>query len=431
MRIAIIGGGITGLAAAYELTKRGHAVTVFEQEKTVGGLAVGYKKPNWDWSLEKFYHHLFANDQETFSLLDELGLSHKLIIKRPVTANLVSTIQNEFTAIPFDSPLHLLTFPGLSLADKLRTGALAAFCKVYPFWQTLEGITAKKFFTAVGGKRAWRIIWEPLMTGKFGHFDNSIAASWLWARIHKRTPRLCYIDGGFQTLTNALAKIISKQGGTINVQYPISSIQLKKNSNYWKFEIGNLKFDKVLITVPASVAHNLLPIIHKSPTIDHLSIPHLHAQMLILETKEPILRNVYWLNITDRTFPFLAVVAHTNFIDKKYYGNRHITYIGNYLPDGHPYLSLSKQKLFGLFLPFIMRINHSFHWSDSSDWSDLFIGYNAQPVHQLHYSRRAPKFETGIPNVFLANMDSIFPWDRGTNYAIDLGQKAAITIAGE
>ena len=113
MRIAIIGGGITGLAAAYELTKRGHAVTVFEQEKTVGGLAVGYKKPNWDWSLEKFYHHLFANDQETFSLLDELGLSHKLIIKRPVTANLVSTIQNEFTAIPFDSPLHLLTFPGL------------------------------------------------------------------------------------------------------------------------------------------------------------------------------------------------------------------------------------------------------------------------------------------------------------------------------
>ena len=43
MNIAIIGGGLTGLTAAYELLKYGHQVTVFEKEKTLGGLAGGFK----------------------------------------------------------------------------------------------------------------------------------------------------------------------------------------------------------------------------------------------------------------------------------------------------------------------------------------------------------------------------------------------------
>ena len=127
--------------------------------------------------------------------------------------------------VQLDSPLNLLRFPGLSLTDKLRTGALAAFCKIYPFWQTLEGITAKQLFRTVGGKRAWEIIWEPLMTGKFGRFDSTIAASWLWARVHKRSPSLCYIEGGFETLTSALKSAIEKKDGKICVNTSVSSVK--------------------------------------------------------------------------------------------------------------------------------------------------------------------------------------------------------------
>ena len=41
-----------------------------------------------------------------------------------------------------------------------------------------------------------------------------------------------------------------------------------------------------------------------------------------------------------------------------------------------------------------------------------FLGLYAQPVHELHYSRRAPKLETPIKGLYLANMDSIYPWDQ-------------------
>ena len=33
-----------------------------------------------------------------------------------------------------------------------------------------------------------------------------------------------------------------------------------------------------------------------------------------------------------------------------------------------------------------------------------------------------------MPNVFLANIQQVYPWDRGTNYAVELGQKAAKLI---
>lgn len=413
MNIAIIGGGFTGLSAAYELTKRGVAVSLYERDDHLGGLAYGFTRPNWKWHLEAAYHHLFTNDYAIIGLINDLGISEKLIIKRPITANIYKG-----KSYQFDSPKHLLQFPYLSLADKVRTGALVAFCKFYPFWQTLEGVTAKEFFSTIGGVHAWRVIWEPLMTGKFGILSQTIAASWLWARIHKRTPSLAYIDGGFQTLVNTLAERIQKQGGTIETGVEIPAIQTKS-----KFRIRGRLFDRVLLTTPTPIAYKLIPEIKD---LKALTIPHLHAQVLILETDEPILKDIYWLSITDTSFPFLAVVAHTNFMDKKNYGGRHLTYVGNYLAPDHPYLSLTKQQLLKKFLPAIKRLSGTSQFRILNSY--LFVGPYAQPVHQLHYSTKAPKLTTSVRHVYLANMDSIYPWDRGTNYAVELGQKAAQII---
>ena len=73
MKIAIIGAGAAGLAAAYDLTRAGHTVTVFEASNRVGGLAAGFKADHWDWTLEKFYHHWFQSDHAILGLINELG----------------------------------------------------------------------------------------------------------------------------------------------------------------------------------------------------------------------------------------------------------------------------------------------------------------------------------------------------------------------
>lgn len=421
--IAIIGGGFTGLTAAYELAKAGHRITIFEKEAYLGGLAYGFRKNGWRWHIEAAYHHLFTNDRHILGLIRNLGIPEKLIITRPVT----STMWNG-KFYPLDSPLNLMRFPGLSPADKFRTAGVLGFLKFFPFWKILEHVSAEKLLITIGGKSAWQTIWEPLLYGKFGAFAPTVAASWFWARIVKRTPSLCYISGGFHTLVTALEKAIKKNHGVIYTSTTVKNIKkLPSGKIRVSWNSGEKLFDRVLLTLPTPLAAKIIPDMPESYIKPLSAIPHVHAQVLILETDRPILKDTYWLNVTDRSFPFLAAVAHTNFMDAKYYGGKHLTYFGNYLPQNHPYLSMTKQALLKTFLPAIRKLSPGTRLRITDSF--MFVGPYAQPVHQQKYSTRIPKLATPITGIFMANMDYVVPWDRGTNYAVELGLRAARAIS--
>ena len=81
MNVAIIGAGVAGLTAAYELTKLGHQVVIFEASDRPGGLASGFKDETWDWALERFYHHWFASDAAVIGLIEELGAGDRLFFR--------------------------------------------------------------------------------------------------------------------------------------------------------------------------------------------------------------------------------------------------------------------------------------------------------------------------------------------------------------
>ncbi|OGG03153.1 hypothetical protein A2W14_03570 [Candidatus Gottesmanbacteria bacterium RBG_16_37_8] len=236
--------------------------------------------------------------------------------------------------------------------------------------------------------------------------------AWFWARIKKRTLKLVYLKGGYHRLLETLAKEIKKSGGQIILGSSFEKNMLRT-------------FDRVIFTAPSSVFVRILPDLPSSFSKRLKSIPHLHALNLLLITKDKILEKEYWLNINDRSFPFLGVVAHTNFVDKKYYGGKHLTWIANYLPSEHPYLKMTKEKLFSIYKPYLQKINPHFNYRLTTNDYQLFFGPFAQPVVGVNYSKIKPDFKTPLTNVILANMDMVYPWDRGTNYAIELGINAA------
>ncbi len=146
---------------------------------------------------------------------------------------------------------------------------------------------------------------------------------------------------------------------------------------------------------------------------------------MVLELKKPFMYP-YWLNINDTSFPFLAIVEHTNFMDPKYYGGNHLVYVGNYLPRDHKFFKMSKQELFKLFKPYLLRINPTYNLQPIT--YNLFTGPFAQPIITTNYSKIRPPLTTPLPNLFMGNLDTVYPWDRGTNYAIELGKQLAYLV---
>lgn len=410
MKIAIVGGGFTGLSAAFTLTKLHHRVTIFEKEKTLGGLAAAVKLPGWEWHLEQHYHHWFTNDAAALNLIKELGLWEKFLLPTTLTS-----LFYKGHIYPFNSPAHILSFSPLSISDRIRLGAVSLLLKIIPEKLALqfEKITAYEGAQKYYGKRVFDLVWKPLLTGKFGPFAKTVNMAWFWARIKKRTLKLGYLQGGYQQLVDALDASIKKQGGIIHLQTPFDPAQTSR-------------FDKVIITAPSPLFLHLYPHLPSSYKQNIMKIPHLHALNLILVSKEKYLEDTYWLSISDETYPFLALVQQTNLADSSNYAGNHLLYIANYLPPNHPYLKMSKEELFAVYKPYLQRINPSFQFPQPiTHHTQLFFGPFAQPVFPINYSHIKPEFVTPIPHVYLANMDMVYPWDRGTNYAIEMGQQVA------
>lgn len=420
MKIAIIGAGFTGLAAGISLCKKGLDVSVFEKGENPGGLALGFKKREWEWSLEEYYHHWFTNDGFVLSLAKELD--YPVIIKRPKTSVFVDS-----EIFQLDSPFKLLEFPKLPLPDKLRMAAVLGMLKFDPFWKPFEKVKAENILRKAMGDRGFKKIWEPQIINKFGDFAKEISLAWFWARIVKRTPDLAYPTGGFLEFAKRLASEITRSGGKILYGAQIESITEKggKISLGKDFDI----FDKVIVTLPGFSFAKLckqLP----DPYVKTLTLLQgLGAQTLVLRLKSQFLKdNTYWLSICEKA-QVTAIVEHTNFMDKKYYSDEHIVYLGNYLPRGHKYFSMDKNQLLSEFDPLLLRLNSEYKKSLID--LDLFTTPFAQPIIPINYSRIMPPFKTPVVNVFLANIQQVYPWDRGTNYAVELGQKIAKLISKE
>lgn len=421
MKIAVIGAGFTGLSAAYQLLKEKNDVYVFEKDPEPGGLAIGYKEKKWNWSLEKHYHHWFTNDKSVLDLAKEIN--YEVIIKRPKTSIFV---KNKIYQL--DSPLTVLQFPLISVFERLRMSAIVGFLKFDPFWKPLEKYKASIVLPKIMGKKPYEMIWEPLFMNKFGQFANNVSLAWFWARIRKRTPSLAYPAGGFLNFANKLTNEIEKLGGKVFFKTEI--VELKENGKISikiKDENGKDReevFDKAIVTLPSFLFLKISPQLPADYKNSLGKLKGLGATNLILRLNKPFFKeNTYWLNVCDKNSPVMAIVEHTNFMDKKNYDGEYIVYLGNYKSFNDPYFSMTKEEMLKKFDIYLTKINPNYHKSIIG--YELFKAPFAQPVIPINYSKILPSFYTPMKNVFLANIEQVYPWDRGTNYAVELGQKIA------
>jgi protoporphyrinogen oxidase len=427
-KVGIVGAGPAGLAAAYDLARAGFKVTLFEAAPHVGGLAAGFKADHWDWTLEKYYHHWFASDKAILGLIDELGWSDQVIFPRPYT---VVYVNGKFE--PLDSPIMALKFflRNYSPLDMLRFGLATLYLRLTPRWQPLERVTADVWARRWYGPRVYNTLWRPMLVGKFGEENlGTVNMAWLWARLHARTTRLGTFKGGFQAFMDKLAQAVQSLGADIRLNCPVTALRQLPGQQVLveTGADGNEAFDAVISTSSPAFMARMAPDLPHSYSARLRSLKSMGAVVMVLSLKHRLTR-YYWHNLPKEAgFPFLALVEHTNYVSAEHYGGDHIVYLGDYLDPDHEYFRLSKEELLERFLPALPRFNPSFdrNWVKQT-W--LWKTAYAQPVPPVNHSRNIPELRTPVPGLYFASMSQVYPWDRGTNFAVEIGRKVAGMVA--
>ncbi len=423
MKIAIIGAGFGGLAAAWDLRRAGHEVTLFEATESVGGLAGGFKAPHWDWTVEKFYHHWFAGDRHMLGLIRELGWEKEVLFPRPYTV-----VRHNGQWYPLDDIKAALLYPGLGWGwRKARFGLVSLALRLTNNWQALERHTADAWMRRWAGEAVYRQLWEPLLVGKFGEkYARQVNMAWMWARLKARTTRLGTFRGGFQRFADRFAERLEAMDVHLLRETPVTHIAAARDGLRLQTALGEARFDRVLATVSPHALARMAPDLPRDYLEGLLRLKHMGAVVMVFSLKHQLSpEGYYWFNLPkSEGFPALALVEHTNFVSPEHFGGDHIVYLGDYLPTDHAHFSRSREELQELYLPALQKVNPNF----SPDWvkqSWLFRAQYAQPVPLVNHSANIPAIRTPLPGLYFASMSQVYPWDRGTNYAVEIGRRAA------
>ncbi len=437
MRVGIIGGGAAGLAAAYELTSQGHYAEVFEVAPFLGGQASTFDVGGG--RLERGYHHLFVSDTAITELINELGLGHKLAWLESKVG-----LYHSGRIWDFATPLDLLRFKPLSLGQRIRLGLWTFALQKTRNWQKFEGVTAQDWLTRHLGQEIYQTIWEPMLRGKFGEFYSQVSMAWLWGKIYLRVAsrrnalqkeRLGYPMGSFGEVFDRLEERIIQQGGAVHLSSRVSrvvvddgvAVGLEVQLSGQEPEVKS--FDAVIATTPSYVFTRLVPQMPQDYLDKLVNVRYLSAVLMILTLDRP-LSGKYWLNVADRTLPFVGVIEHTNMIDPALYGGRHIVYLTNYTPRESDLYQKSDSELLEDFIPHLQKINPDFDRS----WIQEYYHHKvdgAQPIIGVNYSQEIPDHRTPFKHLYLANTTQIYPEDRGTNYSVRMGRQVAQLLLGD
>ncbi|WP_449101560.1 NAD(P)/FAD-dependent oxidoreductase [Pseudomonas veronii] len=421
-RIAVLGAGPMGLAVAYQLARDGHQPIVFEADDRVGGMTAAFDFSGL--SIERYYHFHCISDHAFLTVLDELGLADRM---RWVETKMGYWYQNRLQ--PWGNPVALLKFRGLSLVAKFRYGLHAFLCTKRNDWRPLDNVEAKGWIRRWVGAEAWEVLWRRLFDYKFYDYTDNLSAAWIWSRIRRIgrsryslfREKLGYLDGGSETLLQAIKNDIETRGGEIRLKSPVSRVVIE-NKQVQGVEVNGQveRFDKVISTIPLPYVPRIIPDLPDDILQRFQALKNVAVVCVIAKLRKPLTEN-FWLNTNDPDMDIPGLVEYTNLRPL----DQHIVYVPFYVPGEHPKFAEPDQVFLDKVQRYLKKINPELLDEDFIELRASRYRY-AQPICDPGYLDRLPPVSLPVKGLWVADTSYYYPEDRGISESIDFGRKMAL-----
>lgn len=430
LRAAVIGAGPMGLAAAYELARRGVQVTVLERDDRIGGMSAFIDFAGT--RIERYYHFICKPDRTTFDWLREFGLQDRLRWTR-------TKMGFYFRGRLYDwgHPLALLRFPGLSLAQKLRYGLHVMRAKGIDDWRPYDAFSSTEWLQRWIGAGAYDVLWRSLFHFKFYEFENSLSAAWLGTRIKRVAlsrrslleEELGYLEGGSEVLLEAVARRTEELGGRIELQSAVEEVAIADGGRLQGVRVGGAlrPFDRVISTIPLPYLVRVAPGLPVEEKEKVAAIRNVGVVCVLLKLRRPFTRN-FWMNINDPRIEIPGLIEYTNLNPLD--GNA-IVYAPYYMPQTHPKYRRSFDEFIAETLGYMKLIRADFDPARDVLAATASRYEFAQTVCAPGFYDALPPMRSRVGGLIMADTSHYYPEDRSISESMRIGaQLAALALDG-
>ena len=420
-RIAVLGGGPMGLAAAFQLVEQGYKPVLFEADDRVGGMTACF-----DFSgiqIERFYHFHCTSDTGFLKMLDELGIADKMRWRETKMGYWYGGRLQ-----PWGNPIALLRFRGLSLMAKIRYGLMAFVATKRKDWTSLDHQEATEWVKGWVGEEAFEILWRKLFEYKFYHFTGNLSAAWIWSRIRRLgqsrynlfKEKLGYLEGGSNTLLNALTEHLRDRGAELRLGCPVRKVSID-NGRIMGIETdeGLEKFDTVISTIPLPFVPRLIPDLPNAILDKYRSVNNIAVVCVIAKLRKQLSEN-FWVNTNDDALDIPGLVEYSNLRPLEHA----IVYVPYYMPGDHPLFAEPDEQFIGKVKSYLQRINPELKDEDFLDIRASRYRF-AQPICEPRFLEKLPPVKLPVEGLWVADTSFYHPEDRGISESIDFGRQIA------
>jgi protoporphyrinogen oxidase len=426
-RWGIVGGGLLGMTLAWELSKRGHCVSIFESGSQPGGLARPWQLGNIIW--DRHYHVTLLSDSSLRSLLEELDLDRHMRWSKTRTG-----FYSRGVLYPFSNAMDFARFPLLNLTEKIRFGLGIIRAARLGSPTEIEGITVEEWLKRLSGEGVFEKLWRPLLRCKLGDDYQTTAASFIWATIHRlyaarrsglREEMFGYLPGGYARMLETFGTALRTRGVCIHLNARIRAVESGPNAKIglrFQNETAEL-FDRIVITTPAPIAAALCPELTSREIellrgVEYLGI--ICASLLLSRS----LSTFYVTNIVDNSIPLTGIIEMSTLVDREMFQGRALVYLPRYLRHDHEQFDDSDGNIQEELISALRSIHPSLR-DDEILACRISRARYVFPRPIVGSSSRRPPIDTSVRALHILNASHIINGTLNVNETVKLAQQQA------